>query len=51
MECWLSTLAMRRYELDLESEMRTFFRRYYTHSRYISATATALDSLQVGVHF
>lgn len=36
-----------KYELELESEMRTFFRRYYTHSRYIVATAAALDSLQL----
>ncbi len=27
--------------------MRTFFRRYYTHSRFISATGAALDSLQL----
>eukprot|EP00798_Chlamydomonas_sp_ICE-L_P028786 gene28786-31974_t len=33
------------YELELETEMRTFFRRYYTHSRYLSATALPLDSL------
>eukprot|EP00197_Chlamydomonas_leiostraca_P009699 CAMPEP_0202866324 /NCGR_PEP_ID=MMETSP1391-20130828/7318_1 /ASSEMBLY_ACC=CAM_ASM_000867 /TAXON_ID=1034604 /ORGANISM="Chlamydomonas leiostraca, Strain SAG 11-49" /LENGTH=886 /DNA_ID=CAMNT_0049546257 /DNA_START=42 /DNA_END=2702 /DNA_ORIENTATION=+ len=36
-----------QYELDLETEMRTFFRRYYTHSRYLSATNAAIDSLQL----
>lgn len=36
-----------KYELDLETEMRTFFRRYYTHSRYLSATHAAIDSLQL----
>lgn len=35
------------YEYELENEMRTFFRRYYTHSRFISATTAALDSLQL----
>eukprot|EP00967_Tisochrysis_lutea_P051441 scaffold63514_cov18-Tisochrysis_lutea.AAC.1 len=33
------------YDLELEAEMRTFFRRYYTHSRYLSATPAALDKL------
>ncbi|KAG2485675.1 hypothetical protein HYH03_015647 [Edaphochlamys debaryana] len=38
-------------ELDLETEMRTFFRRYFTHARYISATAQPLDELKLdGVH-
>lgn len=36
-----------QYELDLENEMRTFFRRYYTHSRYISATPAALNDLNL----
>ncbi len=30
------------YELELETEMRTFFRRYYTHCRYVSATRQVL---------
>lgn len=31
--------------------MRTFFRRYFTHARYISATAQPLDELKLdGVH-
>mmetsp|Transcript_27215 Transcript_27215/g.70076 ORF Transcript_27215/g.70076 Transcript_27215/m.70076 type:complete len:298 (+) Transcript_27215:3-896(+) len=34
-----------KYDLELEAEMRTFFRRYYTHSRYLSATPAALDKL------
>ncbi|KXZ44967.1 hypothetical protein GPECTOR_60g745 [Gonium pectorale] len=38
-------------ELDMETEMRTFFRRYFTHARYISATAQPLDELKLdGVH-
>ena len=36
-----------KYELELETEMRTFFRRYYTHSRYVSATVLPLDSLHL----
>ncbi|MEW5297643.1 MAG: hypothetical protein WDW36_000839 [Sanguina aurantia] len=36
-----------KYELDLETEMRTFFRRYFTHARYLSATAQPLDALQL----
>lgn len=47
---WLTSLhlePMPRYEFELENEMRTFFRRYYTHSRYISATATPLDNLNL----
>eukprot|EP00798_Chlamydomonas_sp_ICE-L_P001153 gene1153-3718_t len=35
------------YELELETEMRTFYRRYYTHSRYLSATHVPLDSLHL----
>lgn len=31
----------------LQTEMRTFFRRYFTHNRYISATATPLEALQL----
>jgi chloride channel 7 len=27
--------------------MRTFFRRYFTHNRYVSATATPLEALQL----
>lgn len=27
--------------------MRTFYRRYFTHNRYVSATATPLDALQL----
>lgn len=27
--------------------MRTFFRRYFTHNRYVSATATPVDALQL----
>jgi chloride channel 7 len=27
--------------------MRTFFRRYFTHNRYVSSTATPLDALQL----
>mmetsp|Transcript_19521 Transcript_19521/g.42325 ORF Transcript_19521/g.42325 Transcript_19521/m.42325 type:complete len:908 (+) Transcript_19521:79-2802(+) len=38
-----------KYELELETEMRTFFRRYYTHSRFVSATAQPLDSLMLDV--
>jgi hypothetical protein len=38
---------LRRYELELENEMRTFFRRYYTHSRYQSATQDALVQLHL----
>ncbi|KAF6253336.1 chloride channel [Scenedesmus sp. NREL 46B-D3] len=34
-------------EIDLETEMRTFFRRYFTHNRYVSATATPLEALQL----
>lgn len=30
--------------------MRTFFRRYFTHNRYVSATATPLDALQLDTH-
>ncbi len=26
------------YEMELDKEMRLFFRRYYTHARYLSAT-------------
>ncbi|GIL89138.1 hypothetical protein Vretimale_16173 [Volvox reticuliferus] len=38
-------------ELDMETEMRTFFRRYFTHARYVSATAQPLDELKLdGVH-
>jgi hypothetical protein len=28
--------------------MRTFFRRYFTHNRYVSSTATPLEALQLG---
>lgn len=38
------------YELELDSEMRTFFRRYYTHARYISATKQPLDELNLDVN-
>lgn len=31
----------------LQTEMRTFFRRYFTHNRYVSATATPLEALQL----
>jgi len=34
-------------ELEIESEMRTFFRRYFTHNRYVSATSAPLDALQL----
>ncbi|KAF5836603.1 chloride channel [Dunaliella salina] len=34
-----------KYDLELETEMRTFYRRNYTHSRYLSATPAALDKL------
>eukprot|EP00879_Flechtneria_rotunda_P004542 GHRR01004797.1.p1 GENE.GHRR01004797.1~~GHRR01004797.1.p1 ORF type:complete len:1031 (+),score=332.52 GHRR01004797.1:561-3653(+) len=34
-------------EIELETEMRTFFRRYFTHNRYVSATATPLEALQL----
>lgn len=27
--------------------MRTFFRHYFTHNRYVSATATPLEALQL----
>lgn len=38
-------------ELDLETEMRTFFRRYYTHARYVSATKLPIDELKLdGTH-
>ncbi|GLI59663.1 hypothetical protein VaNZ11_001600 [Volvox africanus] len=38
-------------ELDMETEMRTFFRRYFTHARFVSATAQPLDELKLdGVH-
>ncbi|GFR49429.1 hypothetical protein Agub_g11486 [Astrephomene gubernaculifera] len=38
-------------ELELETEMRTFFRHYFTHARYVSATAQPLDELKLdGVH-
>src|SRR5512139_3178560 len=30
-----------------QTEMRTFFRRYFTHNRYVSATATPLEALQL----
>jgi chloride channel 7 len=33
--------------LRLQTEMRTFFRRYFTHNRYVSATATPLEALQL----
>lgn len=33
--------------LPPQTEMRTFFRRYFTHSRYISATAQPLDELRL----
>ncbi|GBF97646.1 H(+) Cl(-) exchange transporter [Raphidocelis subcapitata] len=39
--------ADEKVELDLETEMRTFFRRYFTHNRYVSATATPIDALQL----
>jgi chloride channel 7 len=31
----------------VQTEMRTFFRRYFTHNRYVSATATPLEALQL----
>lgn len=31
----------------MQTEMRTFFRRYFTHNRYVSATATPLEALQL----
>jgi hypothetical protein len=31
--------------------MRTFFRRYFTHNRYVSSTATPLEALQLGQGF
>ena len=35
----------------MQTEMRTFFRRYFTHARYISATAQPLDELKLdGMH-
>lgn len=37
----------RSYELELESEMRTFFRRYYTHCRYVSSSSQPLDGLDL----
>lgn len=30
-----------------QTEMRTFFRRYFTHNRYVSASSTPLDALQL----
>ena len=33
------------YELELENEMRTFFRHYYTHCRYISATPQVIAAV------
>lgn len=44
---WLYVPSTPRYELELENEMRTFFRRYYTHSRYQSATQDALVQLNL----
>jgi chloride channel 7 len=38
-------------EAELETEMRTFFQRYFTHNRYISATSTPLDALQLDVGY
>jgi chloride channel 7 len=32
---------------NVQTEMRTFFRRYFTHNRYVSATATPLEALQL----
>lgn len=37
----------KQQEIELETEMRTFFRRYFTHNRYVSATATPLEALQL----
>lgn len=34
-------------ELEIENEMRTFFRHYFTHSRYISSTSAPLDALNL----
>lgn len=34
-------------ELDIENEMRTFFRHYFTHSRYLSSTTAPLDALNL----
>ncbi len=42
MVCLLASM-----QVELETEMRTFFRRYFTHNRYVSATATPLDALQL----
>jgi chloride channel 7 len=37
----------RAREAELETEMRTFFQRYFTHNRYVSATSAPLDALQL----
>lgn len=31
----------------VQNEMKTFFRRYYTHNRWVSATQEPLDALQL----
>ncbi len=43
--------GMWRPHTSPQTEMRTFFRRYYTHARYISATKQPIDELKLdGTH-
>lgn len=41
--------ACDKIEVELETEMRTFYRRYFTHNRYVAATAAPLDALQLEI--
>lgn len=34
-------------EVELETEMRTFYRHYFTHNRYVASTTAPLDALQL----